>query len=133
MPCPRPPSDERQGDKRLAGGDPDAQLGAFRGRELADRQGCPDRTLGVVLMGDRGAEQGHDGIADELLDGPPMSLQLHADLGVEARQEGTHILGVQPLGTRRGAHEVAEQDGDDLAFLAHGGRRHSEGGTAHPA
>jgi hypothetical protein len=37
------------------------------GDRLPDRQRCPDCSLGVVLVGGRGAEQGHHGIADELL------------------------------------------------------------------
>src|SRR3712207_7819260 len=37
---------------------------------------------------------------------------------VVAREDGANVLWVHPLGLRRRADEVAEEDGDDLAFLA---------------
>ena len=33
-------------------------------------QRCSHGALGVVLVGDRGAEQGHDGVAEDLVDSP---------------------------------------------------------------
>ena len=52
------------------------------------------RSAGVVLVGDGHAERGHDRVADELLDGPALGLDLLAH-----RRE----VGVQDLADRSGS------------------------------
>ena len=80
-----------------------------------------DGALGVVLVRDRRAPDGHDRVADELLDRAAVAVDdLLAVLEV-ARQELAHVLGVAALGERREADEVGEQDGDQ-ATLRHGSR-----------
>ena len=66
-------------DERLAGRDPDAQLEPFLEREVADRERSADGALGIVLVRGRRAEERHHRIADELLDGAAVALELGAD------------------------------------------------------
>jgi hypothetical protein len=119
-------------DERLAGGDADSQLRALGAREVADREGCPDGALRIVLVGDGCTEQGHDRVPDELLHRPAVPLELNADLGLVARQERANVLRIQALRSRGRPDEVAEEDGDDLALLAHFSRG-SQRDTAHAA
>ena len=59
-----------EGDRRLAGQDPDPDLDPWAERpdRVDEVQPGADRPLGVVLVGDRGAPQRHHRVADELLD-----------------------------------------------------------------
>ena len=113
------------GDERLAAVDPDAhpQALALVARPGADGEGRPDRSLGVVLVGDRRAEQRHHGIADELLDRAPEAFELRTKAVVIRRQQRTHVLRVEPFGPGREAGKIGEQDGDDFPFLAPGPER----------
>ena len=55
-------------DDDLAGLDADARLEPELAHPLEDRERRPDGALGVVLVRQRHAEGGHDGVAGELLD-----------------------------------------------------------------
>ena len=80
--------------------------------------GRAQRSGRVVLMGVRHAEHRHHGIADELLDGSALSLDLRPH-GVEvALHHSAQPFRVQPVGQRGRPHDVGEQDRDELAFLA---------------
>jgi hypothetical protein len=83
-----------------------------------DPQRAEDRSLRVVLVGDRGAVDGHHRVTDELLHRAPEALDLAADPSVVRRQRVLDVLGVGQIEPRRELHEVAEQRRDDLAFLA---------------
>ena len=113
-----------QRDDRLAGvdRDPDLEVEPFHGVQVADPvpdpEGRPHRPLGVVAVGDRGAEDAHDGVADELLHRAPERLDLVAKACVVRRQDRADVLGVELLGPRREADEVGEKDGDDAPLLA---------------
>ena len=73
--------------------------------------------LGVVLVGDRRAEQGDDGVAEQLVDAAAEQLDVGHE-ALEARlHQALHPLGVEVLGERRVADEVGEQDGDDAPLL----------------
>jgi hypothetical protein len=74
------------------------------GDGLSDGQGGPDGPLRVVLAGDRGAEQGHDGVPDELLDRAAVAFQLPAQAGIVGSQDPADVL----------------DDADDLALVALG-------------
>ena len=76
------------------------------------------RALGVVLVGDGRAENGHDRIADELLHGAAEALDLRAQARVVRGEHRAHVLRVELLGPPCEAHEVGEEDRHDLAFLA---------------
>ena len=97
------------------------------GPEGADRvdelEAGPDGPLGVVLVGDRRAPDRHDRVADELLDRPAVAADDVAGEVEVAGQELAGVLGVAPLGERREADEVGEQDGDEAAL---GDRRDRE-------
>ena len=68
-------------------------------------------------MDDRGAEDGHDGVADELLHRAAVPLELTAHTRVVGGELGPHVLHVEPLGLCRRPDEVDEDDRDDLALL----------------
>ena len=90
--------------------------------EVADRERRADGALGVVLVRRRRPEERHHRVADELLDGAAVSLELGADALVVGAEDSLDVLRVHRLGPRREADEVAEDDRDDLAFAAR--RRH---------
>jgi hypothetical protein len=111
------------GDERLAGVDPDAHVDTLVQRPLSNREGRPDGALRVVLVRDRRAEDRHRRVADELLDGPAIALELLADARVVAAELVGDVLRVELLRASGEADEVREQDGDDLplpAGLDHG-------------
>ena len=100
-----------------AGQHADAELEARKAHLLTERrngarqrQRGTHRPLRIVLVRDRRAPDGHDGVADELLDRPAEALdQAPAALEVAAEQLA-HLLRVAMLGERRVAHEVREHD-----------------------
>ena len=88
------------------------------GHRVADGESRPNGALGIVAMGGRRAEDGHDGVADELLHDPAKGLQLVAHRPVIRRQDRAHVLRIELLRARREAHEVDEDDADEPALLA---------------
>ena len=106
-------------DERLPGVDADTELelGLLVEDPVADRECCSHRALGVVVVRDRGAEHGHHGVADELLDRAPEALELVAQPRMVGPEQRAHLLGIHALGARGEADEVGEEDGDDLALL----------------
>jgi hypothetical protein len=111
--------------QHLPGGDADAhgQLQARVGPvELLDggqhAERAARRPLGVVLVGEGGAEHGHGAVADELVQGAAQPLDLGPQPGVVGPQQGADVLGVGLVGAGGEAHQVAEQHRDDLALLA---------------
>ena len=87
---------------------------------VADRERRAHRALGVVLVRDRRAEDGHHRVADELLDRAAVPLDLGAQLRVVRRERRADVLRVEPLGACRRADEVGEEDRHDLPLLARG-------------
>src|SRR2546428_821332 len=75
------------------------------------------RPLRVVSMRLGKAEDGHDGIADELLEGAAVVADDFLRDHVEARQERTNILRIQRLAERGGPADVGEEDGDESPLL----------------
>ena len=78
---------------------------------------CPHRPQCVVLVHDRHAEDGHHGVADELLDGATVMRDDRLHPIEVAREQRAQPLGIERLAERGRAGEVAEQDGDGLALL----------------
>ena len=76
-----------------------------------------DCAFGVVLVRDRGAEDRHHRVADELLDGAAEALELVPEAGVVRAEQRAHLLGIHLLGARREADEIGEEHGHDLALL----------------
>jgi hypothetical protein len=81
-------------DEGLARGDAKAQLEPLLLGELADGERRSHRALRVVLVSDGRAEDGHDRIADELLHGAVVPLELTADAGVVGGEQPADVLGV---------------------------------------
>jgi hypothetical protein len=109
--------------ERLTRVDPDAHLRGVAGDgwqslHLGDEsQAGPHRTLGVVLVNHRHAEDGDDGVADELLHRAAVALHDLAGEGVVATEQGVDVLGIRVRAHRRRSDEVAEERRDDLALL----------------
>ena len=95
-----------------AGGHPGPQ----RGHGVDELQSRPDRALSVVLVRDRRAPDGHDRVADELLDRAPVPPDHVAGEVEVARQQLAGRLCVQTLGQRREPDQVREQDRDQPAL-----------------
>ena len=85
---------------------------------VADGERGPNGALGVVLVRDRRAEERHDRVADELLDRAAEALELRAQALVVRAEQRLDVLGIELLGARREADEVAEDDGDDFTLAA---------------
>jgi len=111
----------------LAGVQPDAQL--ERGRAAAhgarsdlraDRERRANGTLGVILVRDRRAEDGHDLIADEFLDDAAVRFDDLAEGREGPEQGGPHDLRIVVTNERRRPHDVGEQHGDQTPLLPHG-------------
>ena len=80
------------------------------------------RAQGVVLVCLGHAEHGQHGVADELLDGAPVTLERPSHL-VEVREhQAPNRLRVDPLAHRRRAREIAEDERRELPPLRGGGR-----------
>src|SRR6185436_9707058 len=90
---------------------------------LADRDRRANRSLGIVFVRHRCAEERDDGIADELLDRAAMALELVPEAGVIRREQCPDVLGIELLGARGEADEIGEENGDDLALLTPGRNR----------
>ena len=88
---------------------------------LEDSQCRAHRTLGVVLVCDGRAEDRHDGVADELLDGPAEALDVGLHALVVRTQCRADVLRVGAVGAIGEADQVDEENGDDLALLARRG------------
>ena len=78
---------------------------------------CPHRPQRIVLVHDRHTEDGHHGVADELLDRAAVMLDDRLHPLEVAREQRARPLGIERLSERGRPGEVAEQDGDGLALL----------------
>jgi hypothetical protein len=128
-----------QGHDRLPRVDADAYLQRQRRvgvvqlvDRLQDAEAGPDGALCIVLVRHGRAEDGHHRIADELLHGAAVALDLLSQAGVVGADAGAHVLGVCRFGGRGEADEAAEEDGHDLALVNGccrllGQRRRAEG------
>ncbi len=112
-------------DERLTGvhADPDLErerrVGLVHLRDrLLDRERRAHRPLGVVLVGNRRSEDGDDRVADELLDGAAVPLELLPETCVVRSEHRADVLGVEPLRPLGRPDHVREDDRDDLALLA---------------
>ena len=100
----------------------DAAPGLNPGPERADGvdevQRCPDGSFGIVLAGGRRAPDGHDRVADELLDDPAVAADdVRCQLEV-AGQRVADVLRVALLGERGEADEIGEQDRHEATLRA---------------
>ena len=121
------------GGQDLAGvdGDPERQrltaLIASSGPKLRHAglhgQRRPDGPLGIVVVRGGVAEDGHDCVADELLDRAAVPLDLVGHRPEERLQDAAQLLRVEPGRQLCRGHKVGEHDCHDLALLERLGRR----------
>ena len=90
---------------------------------VEDLQRGAHGAIRIVLVRGRRAEDGHDRVADELLDRAAEVLDLLFHARVIRTERRAHILGIGAIGARGEADEVDEQDRDDLSLLGGGARR----------
>ena len=108
-----------EGHQRLAGGYGDPHLEPpVLGHRVADGQRGAHRAFWIVLVRGGSAEDGHHRVADELLDGASVALELGTQLFVVGPQDRIDVLGVERLRTRGEANEVGEEHRDDLPLPA---------------
>ena len=113
-------------DEHLAGvhadAHPDGQVQV--GRQLPDGslhpQRCSHGALGIVLVGDRRAEEGHDGVAQDLVHSPTEAGHVLDEALEEAVDHRLDLLRIHALGALGEPDEVGEQDRDDATLLAPG-------------
>jgi hypothetical protein len=78
-------------------------------------------------VGDRRAPQGHDRVADELLDHAAVALDGGPGPLEVAGEDLAYLFGVARLGERGEANQVGEEHGDQAAFGDRGRSRLVEG------
>ena len=110
-PATMPWPDGTQGHRRLAGQHPGTRrdAGSQRAHRVDEIERRSDGPLGIILAGDRRTPDGHDRIADELLDRPAVTLDDVARQVEVPRQELPGVLRVATISERRETHEVGEQ------------------------
>ena len=84
------------------------------------------RPARVVLVRDRRAEQRHETVAQELIDGALVAMDLSQRAVEEAAQQRVHFVGAELLGERRRTDDVAEQHGHRLALALQGAARRED-------
>jgi hypothetical protein len=77
---------------------------------IADRERRVHGALRVVFMCDRRAEQRHDAVAEELVDGAFVAVHRVEQQLERARHRGVDILRIEPLAERGEARDVHEVD-----------------------
>ena len=102
----------------LAGLDADPRLEAELLDALERRDRRADGALGVVLVRERHAEGGHDGVAGELLDRAAVRDDAVRDLVEEAADAPADDLGIGVGDELRRGDEVDEEHGCELALHA---------------
>ncbi len=75
------------------------------------------RALGIVLVRDRGAEQGEDRVADDLVDLAAVGVDVGHEPLERVVDDVLHVLGITGLREAGEADEVGEEHGDDTAFV----------------
>jgi hypothetical protein len=85
-------------------------------QSAADAKRGMHRSLSMILVGDRSPEEGHDAIAEELVDGAFVPVDLGQDQVEGPGHQPMHLLGIEPLRERREARDVGEEHGDLLAL-----------------
>ena len=87
---------------------------------LYDGKGRVHRPPSMILVCDGGAKQRHDAVAQELVDRALVAMHLAQHQLQRPAHDRVHLLGVQALGQRGGAHHVHEEHRDQLALALEG-------------
>jgi hypothetical protein len=132
---------EQRAHEHLAGVDADPQLhlaglagplARERPERLVHLQAGPHGALGVVLVGDRRTEHGHDGVAEQLVDTPAEHLHVGHEALERRIDEALDALGVAVLGECGEPDDVGEHDRDDAALLEVHRHEREPAGRAEP-
>ena len=113
----------------LAAGDPDVHarrtthLCRQVRHRVTDGEGGADGALGVVVVRDRGAEHGHDAVAEVLVDVAVVLLDDPVDPVEEAFEQGVQRFGVEFPAQRGVADQIGEQHGHLPALATQNGSR----------
>ena len=106
-------------DQNLARVDRDAQFQVFLlARPVAYGERRSDCAFGIIFVRRRRAENGHDRVADELLDSAAVALEIAAQAVVIGPQDALDIFRIQLLGAGGEANQVGEDHADDFALFA---------------
>ena len=111
------------GDHRLAGvhccarGQVERMLSVQLADPLEDTQARPHGTLGIVAVRDGRAEDGHDCVANELLEHATVLFDSPLRLRVVELQLLAYVFRIGPIRACCEADEIHEQDGDELPLL----------------
>ncbi|HEX9270070.1 MAG TPA: hypothetical protein VF998_09515 [Candidatus Limnocylindria bacterium] len=89
------------------------------GHRITHRKSGTYGTLGVVLVDTRDAENDHDGVSYELLDGSAMSFSDLAHAREIPSHERPDDFGIPFLTERGRSHDVRKQHAHELSFFAH--------------
>jgi hypothetical protein len=98
----------------------DRVLGSLAAQALDrvdDAESRANRALCVVAVRHRRAEDGHDGVADELLDGALEALDLPLGASVELLERVADVLGIGSIRPGREPDHVDEQHRDELPLF----------------
>ena len=98
-------------------------VGGERLEPFLDRQRRAERPRGVVLVGDRRAEERHDAVTEELVDRPLAAVDGREDHLEDAVHDAVDVLGVEALRHCGEAGHVGEHHGDGLALTLEGALR----------
>ncbi len=110
-------------DHDLAGVDPHPRLETVLGDRHTHLRRGANRPQSIVLVRDRDPENGHDRVADELLDCPTVALDDRSEILEVASHARAQCLRIGRLTERRRTDEIAEEDRHDLPRLARALRR----------
>ena len=99
------------------------QLGAELDQPCAQLDGRQHRAQGVVLVRDRGPEDGNDPIADGIVYRPSVLLADGLHRVAAADEQGSEDLGVEPFAQFGRAGEVRDETGDPPPERPHRGLR----------
>ena len=78
-------------------------------------QGGAHRSLGVIAVGDRGAEQSHRRVADVLVDGSAEAVHDRIDEREETLQQRMDVFRIQLRRESRVTNQIAEENRDRTA------------------
>ena len=100
-----------------------AELVAVGNERALKTEGRVDRAQGMVLVGDGRAEQRHEPVTEELIDGTFVAVDLPEHQFERTVHEDVDVLGIEPFGQRGEAGDVGEKHRDLLTFTFEGGLR----------
>ncbi len=101
----------------------DGALAERRRYDLQHGERGLDGSVGIVLVRDRGAEDGNDRVTDELLHPPLAPLDLLGQLRERLGHQRAELLGIEVLREGGEAHEVGKENRDDATLTRAGQRR----------